>query len=183
MPVREKILYLTFDDGPTPAYTPRILDLLKKYDAKATFFVCGKQAENNQHAILRISSEGHTIGNHTYQHLNGWKTNTGNYINDVRRSQMPAQSPFFRPPYGKLRIRQYLYLRKHYRIVMWDVMCMDFDRNISPETCFGYIREYAVPGSVVVFHDSEKAAANMLYALEQTLAVFGNGGYRFEALI
>ncbi len=182
IPVSTKKMYLTFDDGPTPGVTSEILDLLREYGAKVTFFACGKQAENNRSLLQRILDEGHAVGNHTYSHPNGWKTSTRNYLADTERAQTLLQSRLFRPPYGKLRIGQYRYLRNRYRIVVWDIMCGDFDRNMSGEACFDNIRTRVVPGSIVVFHDSEKAAPNMLYALEQTLSIFGNEGYRFESI-
>ena len=180
--VMSKILYLTFDDGPSPEVTPQVLDILNEHKAKATFFVCGRQAENNPELLQRIRDEGHTVGNHTYSHPNGWKTATRHYIADIKRANVIAPSRLFRPPYGKLRFRQYFWLRKHYRIVIWDVMCMDFDRNTSRETCFDIIRKNASSGSIIVMHDTEKASDNMLYALRKTLTVFGNEGYRFESL-
>ncbi len=182
IPVAEPTLYLTFDDGPDPDVTPRVLDLLKKHGAKATFFLCGKHVENNRQLVQQIKAEDHAIGNHGSCHLNGWKTTTHNYLADVAKAEDLIQSPLFRPPYGKLKLRQYMRLRKNYQIVLWDVMCMDFDRNISPETCFSNIRKYAASGSVIVLHDSEKAATNMLYALEQTLVTFGKEGYRFVSI-
>lgn len=182
VPVTTKTLYLTFDDGPDPDVTPQVLDMLKEYRAKATFFVCGNRAEAHQDLLQRIHDESHAAGHHTYSHVNGWKTPTRNYIADTERANTVTPSLLFRPPYGKLRPRQYFYLRKHYRIVVWDVMCMDFDQNTSRETCFDIIRKNAAPGSVIVMHDSPKAADNMLYALHQTLTVFGNEGYRFEKI-
>ncbi len=178
---REKTLYLTFDDGPTPGITPLVLDMLDQYGAKATFFVCGRQAENHPELLQQIRNEGHLIGNHSYSHPNGWKTNTRSYLEDVERAQRVVQSRFFRPPYGKLTPLQYFRLRKHYHIVVWDVMCGDYDSSLSPETCFGNIRQYAVPGSVIVFHDSGQAAPNMLHALAQTLKVYGDEGYVFKS--
>ncbi len=179
---REKKLYLTFDDGPTQHITNQILNMLQAYQAKATFFVCGKNAETHPQMCQQIIESGHTIGNHTYQHMNGWKTATHDYLADTERAQQIVQSAFFRPPYGKLNWTQYRYLRKHYQIVLWDIMCMDFDQKISPETCFENVKKYARPGSVIVFHDSEKAATNMLYALEQTLIKYSKEGYTFARL-
>lgn len=183
IPVSSKTLYLTFDDGPTPGVTDQALDILEHYGAKATFFVCGKQLENNRQLFQRICDEGHATGNHSYSHPNGWKTSTRDYLTDVERTHAMIQSKLFRPPYGRLTFRQYHRLRQQYRIVVWDVMCGDYDQNTSPEKCFENIRKSAVPGSIVVFHDSDKAAYNMLYALEQTLVFFGNQGYQFEAIM
>ena len=182
IPSTNKTLYLTFDDGPDPEVTPQVLDMLKKHGAKATFFVCGKQAENNRWLLQRICDEGHAVGNHTYSHPNGWRMGQRKYLADAERAQVLLQSRLFRPPFGKLRFRQYRYLRNRYRIVAWDVMCMDFDLNITGEACFDNIRKHAVSGSVVVFHDSEKAADNMLCALNRTLIVFGNEGYDFKCI-
>ncbi|MDR1172955.1 MAG: polysaccharide deacetylase family protein [Bacteroidales bacterium] len=182
MPVDEKVLYLTFDDGPTPGVTSKVLDILQEYGAKASFFVCGEKVESHPDLFHRICDEGHAIGNHTYSHLNGWKTATSHYIADVERARSTVQSNLFRPPYGKLTLRQYRYLRKHYRIVVWDVMCGDYDLAVSPQSCYERIRRYAVPGSVVVFHDSEKTANRSPCLLEQTLVHFGEKGYRFKKL-
>ncbi|MDR2037158.1 MAG: polysaccharide deacetylase family protein, partial [Bacteroidales bacterium] len=173
---------LTFDDGPTPGITDKVLDLLQQYKAEATFFVCGKHVKLHPDLYRKIKDSGHSVGNHTYQHISGWKTSTGKYLSDVEKTGEYVRSKLFRPPYGKLKFRQYLYLRKKFRIIIWDVMCMDFDRNTDPQTCFGHISNHAGKGSIIVFHDSAKAAANMLYALEQTLMVFSGKGYRFEKL-
>ena len=182
MPGAEKVLYLTFDDGPTPGVTTQVLDVLQEYGAKATFFVCGKNVENQPDLFRRICDEGHAVGNHTYNHLNGWKTGTNRYITDVEQTRTLVQGSLFRPPYGKLTWRQYRYLRKHYRIVIWDVMCGDYDPASSPGLCYERIRRYAVPGSVIVFHDSEKTTGKVPYILEQTLKDYGKRGYRFEKL-
>jgi peptidoglycan/xylan/chitin deacetylase (PgdA/CDA1 family) len=182
MPAAGNVLYLTFDDGPTPGVTSEVLDILQGYGAKATFFVCGEKVMNHPDLFHRIRNEGHATGNHTYSHLNGWKTAANRYITDVERAHGTVQSNLFRPPYGKLTLRQYRYLRKHYRIVIWDVMCGDYDPAVSPQSCCDRIRRYAVPGSVVVFHDSEKATGKSPYALEQTLKYFGEKGYRFEKI-
>ncbi len=182
VPSEGKKLYLTFDDGPALEITSQVLSLLKEHHAKATFFLCGKQVEKEQQLFQQIIEEGHAVGHHTYHHLNGWKTKTIDYLTNVERAQILIQSRFFRPPYGKLTLRQYLYLRKKYHIVMWDVMCMDFNPDISPAECFHNIRQYATSGSIIVFHDSPKAATNMLHALEQTLIVFGKEGYQFDVI-
>ena len=177
-----KTIYITFDDGPTPGVSSEVLDILRKYGVKATFFVCGEKAERFQDLFRRICDEGHAVGNHSYSHLNGWKTKTTEYISDVERTQKLVQSKLFRPPYGKLTFRQYRILRKRYRIVVWDVMCGDFDPSVSAQLCFERIRQYAVPGSVIVFHDSEKALGKFPFLLEQTLDYFVEKGYQFEKL-
>ncbi|MDR1153257.1 MAG: polysaccharide deacetylase family protein [Bacteroidales bacterium] len=182
IPAAEKILYLTFDDGPTPGVTPQVLDILQEYGAKASFFVCGEKVEKHPDLFHRICSEGHAVGNHTYSHLNGWKTVANSYLADVERAQKVVQSNLFRPPYGKLTWRQYRYLRKYYRIVLWDVMCGDYDPAVTSRSCCERIRRHAIPGSAVVFHDSEKAANKSPDVLEQTLKYFGGKGYRFEKM-
>lgn len=182
IPVTAKKLYLTFDDGPFPGITAQVLSLLEKHDAKATFFLCGKQVADYPELFRMITAGGHTAGNHGYLHLNGWKTGFSEYIHDVNSARKLVQSELFRPPYGKLKPKQYFYLRKIFRIVIWDVMCMDFDAKTGREKCFRNIVQYARPGSVIVFHDTPKAADNMLYALEQTLILFGRQGYRFESI-
>lgn len=182
IPETEKRIYLTFDDGPTGTITSKILVLLKRYHARATFFVCGKQVESHPLSYRQLMVDGHAIGNHSYGHPNGWKTGTKSYLSDIDRADEITDSRLFRPPYGKLTLRQYRHLRKKFRIVVWDVMSMDFDKATTKEQCFQNIRKHVRPGSIIVFHDSVKAAHNMLYALEQTLIVFGKEGYTFAPL-
>ncbi len=193
---REKILYLTFDDGPIEDVTPMVLDELKKYDAKATFFCIGKTE-----LYYRIAEEGHTIGNHTQDHPNGWYTANNIYIENVAKcaatmesvmAKVPAlndtvevgiaETVFFRPPYGKISPSQYNHLKKAYKIVMWDVLTFDFDLKVSKEQVLDNVLGNAAPGSIIVFHDSLKAKEKVLYALPKVLEHYSQLGYRFEVL-
>ena len=179
--IREKIIYLTFDDGPHPEITPFILDELKKHNAVATFFCIGKNVQANPEIYQRILMEGHCTGNHTYHHLNGWNTKDDIYIKDTEQAAALIQSDLFRPPYGRLTSSQAKKL-KHYRIVMWDVLSGDFDNSVSKEKCLKNVLEKAVPGSIIVFHDSEKAREKVMYALPRVLNFFGGSGYKFLAI-
>ena len=166
---RDDTVYLTFDDGPTPDVTGQILDILKKYDARATFFCIGRNAERNPLLYNRIISEGHAVGNHTYSHLNGLKTKNNDYYNDIRLAQSITPSDLFRPPYGMIRPSQINYLRKLYTIIMWDIMSYDYDPGVSKEKCLANVLTTVRPGSIVVFHDSVKASEKVLYALPRVV--------------
>ncbi len=182
IPTKENVLYLTFDDGPIPEITPWVLEQLAQYKAKATFFCVGDNAYKHPEVFQQVIAQGHSVGNHTYNHLNGWVTDNIPYFHNVRRSASLMHSVLFRPPYGKLRPRQAQFLQRHYRIVMWDVLSGDFDPKISAEQCLHNVLDNAQPGSIVVFHDSLKAKEKLQYALPQVLAHFTAKGYRFEAL-
>ncbi len=184
-PTTEKIIYLTFDDGPHPVATPFVLDELKKYNAKATFFCIGKNVAAYPEIFKRILMEGHRAGNHTHNHLNGHKTDDKTWLNNVKEAAKWIDSDLFRPPYGKIKSFQARLLQQanpSYRIIMWDVLSADFDTSISPELCFQYVKKKTKQGAVIVFHDSEKAFPNMQYALAETLKGFAAEGYRFEAI-
>lgn len=186
----DKILFLTFDDGPVPEATPEVLDLLSAYKAAATFFCIGENIQKHPEIFKRLISEGHVAGNHTYNHLNGWKTASGEYIQNVDRSEESLKSlaqplksrSLFRPPYGKMRLSQYSFLKRRYKIIMWDVLTRDWEQQRSPASCFERIQRKARPGSIIVFHDSIKARSRMLPALEQTLRHYSELGFRFESL-
>lgn len=162
-------LCLTFDDGPHPDITPRILDLLAYYKAKATFFVLGSRAAKHPELIHRIKSDGHVLGNHTFNHLNGWKTPTDAYLDDIAKTHAIVSSVLFRPPYGKMRPSQYMQLRKQYKIIMWSCLTADYDRNITPQKCLKNALAGSYDGSILVFHDSEKASKNLDFALPRLL--------------
>ncbi|MDR9399277.1 MAG: polysaccharide deacetylase family protein [Salibacter sp.] len=178
----QKVLFLTFDDGPIPDVTPKVLGILKDYNAKATFFGVGENMMRNSGLVERALTEGHVFGTHTYNHLNGWKTSHFSYLKNYLKAEQVFSSGLFRPPYGRITPRQIKSIHKRSKIVMWDVLSGDFDRNSSPEQCAGNVIENAKPGSIIVFHDSLKAEKNMFYALRKTLEHFSNKGYRFEAL-
>lgn len=185
---REKVIYLTFDDGPTPEVTNQVLDILKKYNAKATFFCIGKNVLLYPELFLRSVTEGHTIGNHTQTHPNGWKTNNPTYFDEVAKCdesifKVSGKTPFYyRPPYGKLKFSQYNRIAQKHKIVMWDVLSFDFDLTVSKETVLHHVITHTGSGSIVVFHDSVKAKDKVLYALPLMLDYFSEKGYRFEKL-
>ncbi|HZW63146.1 MAG TPA: polysaccharide deacetylase family protein [Flavobacteriaceae bacterium] len=179
----EKDIYLTFDDGPTAEVTPWILDTLSSFDAKATFFCIGKNVVANPEIYTSLLAAGHTVGNHTHTHLKGWKTPLPEYVSDVALAKQHIASSLFRPPYGKLTSKQGKALQTQgFRVVMWDVLSMDWDNSVSVETCLENVLKKSRPGSIVVFHDSIKASRNMQYALPKVLAHFSNEGYTFKAL-
>lgn len=178
----DDVVYLTFDDGPTPEVTERTLDLLKSYNAKATFFCLGKNVEAHPELYARIQSEGHTIGNHTFDHPNGRKSNHYHYLKNVVRAERFITSAYFRPPYGQITRAQIQALKKRYRIVMWDIITGDFDLNVTPERIVKNVMDNVQSGSIIVMHDSLKAAPRMLPALETILPLLHNQGYRFDAL-
>jgi len=189
---QKKILYLTFDDGPIPEITPFVLDELKKYKAKATFFCIGKNIDANPGLFKRIHTEGHSIGNHTYNHLSGWKYTNKRYFKDIEDCQdvldrlhptSDIRHPtFFRPPYGKLKPSQYKALKDKYRIVMWDILTMDYSPQISKQRVLNNVLKYATEGSIIVFHDSLKAKAKVEYALPKVLQHFSDKGYKFATI-
>lgn len=175
-------IFLTFDDGPIPGVTPWVLSTLDQYDAKATFFCVGDNVRKHPDIFQQVIDEGHTVGNHTHNHLSGWSTENISYFNNIRHCARKVQSSLFRPPYGKLKPSQVQFLQRHYRIIMWDVLSGDFDHDISPEDCAQNVIQHAGPGSIVVFHDSLKAEANLRHALPQVLEHFSSLGYSFRAL-
>ena len=170
-PYNEDKVYLTFDDGPIPQVTPWVLDLLKEYDAKATFFCIGDNINKHPNVFKRLISEGHSIGNHTFHHLNGWKTKTETYLNNVLKNEELINSELlFRPPFGKLTSKQSKILQKKgYKIIMWDVLSADFDSQITKEKCLENVLNNIQPGSIVVFHDSLKSEEKLRYVLPKVL--------------
>lgn len=182
MPAGQKTIYLTFDDGPIPEVTPWVLETLRHYQAKATFFCVGDNVRKYPDIYEKVIEEGHSVGNHTLNHLSGWSTENISYFHNIRHCARVVHSGLFRPPYGKLRPSQIQFLSRHYRIIMWDVLSADFDNDISPEDCFQNVIQHAEMGSIVVFHDSLKAQTNLRYALPLVLEHFSKLGYSFSAL-
>lgn len=183
LPVDEKILYLSFDDGPHPTITPRVLALLKQYNAKATFFCVGNNVEKYPTVFNSIQAEGHSLGNHSFHHLNGWKSDNQIYIDDVKKADRLIHSNLFRPPYGRLKFSQAsALLQMGYELIMWTVLSADYDRNITKEQCAMRVIKNITPGTIVLFHDSEKAEERMLYALEELLNDATKKGYQFKAI-
>ena len=185
MPATEKAIYLTFDDGPHPAITPFVLQELAKYNAKATFFCIGKNVRDNELVFKRILAEGHTAGNHTYDHLDGWKTENAMYVSNVLKAGETIDSSLFRPPYGRITRKQRKVLTQSanpFKIIMWSVLSGDFDLTVSPEQCCKNVMKNTKSGSVIVFHDSEKAYDRMKFALPVILKHFTEQGYLFKKL-
>ena len=182
VPANRKVLYLTFDDGPTPGVTDKALDLLKVYQAKATFFCVGNNIRLHNALFNRILQEGHAAGNHTFYHESGITTSGFRYRKSYLETAGLMQSALFRPPYGRIKRGQAKSIQKRSYVVMWDVLSKDYDNRISARQCAENVIRNAEKGSVVVFHDSKKAAKNMLYSLEQTLRYFSEKGFTFEQL-
>ncbi len=179
---KEDKIFLTFDDGPAAGVTENILDILKKYDVKATFFCVGEEVVKNKELFTKIKKGGHATGNHSYSHCNGWKTVAKEYIKDIEKADRIIESDLFRPPYGRVTLPQAFMLKRQFKIVMWSVLSGDFDVNISKEKCFDNVRRLSQRGSIVVFHDSEKAAEKCLYALPRFIEHFLEKDFEFELL-
>ena len=180
VPVTDNVIYLTFDDGPHPDITPKVLNILAQYDARGCFFCVGNNVQKYPDIFHQVKEAGHVTGNHTYHHINGWRTPDEVYFRDVEACQKLVRAHYFRPPYGKIMPSQMRYLKKHYQLVMWSVVTYDYDASISPEECLQIATGKTQQGSIVVFHDSLKAQKNMLYALPRFLEHFSKQGYRFE---
>lgn len=181
----EKNLYLTFDDGPDPEATPFVLSELKKYNAKATFFCIGKNVETHFDTYKQVLMEGHSVGNHTYDHLNGWKTQDSKYLQNIEKAAKIIDSNLFRPPYGKISKFQLSALqgdRFKFRTIMWDVLSGDFDTSINSESCYLNVIKNAKEGSIVVFHDSTKAFPNLEFALPTVLKHYKEKGFEFKSI-
>lgn len=178
----EKKIFLTFDDGPHPEITPDVLDILNRYNAKASFFCVGKNIEKHPNIFDQIVANGHTIGNHTYNHINGYKTNTSLYVKNTFKNNDIYTTSLFRPPYGRMKRRQISILKKDFCLILWTVLSGDFDKSITKEKCLKNVINSSKEGSIVVFHDSLKAKENVLYALPKVLEHFLNKGYGFFAI-
>lgn len=188
-PRSEKIVYLTFDDGPIPNVTEFVLNTLKSFDIKGTFFCIGDNIKKYPAIFEKIKKDNHSIGNHTYNHLKGWKTDDKTYIENFQKCQELTQTNLFRPPYGKIKKSQIALLNSKFKtqnskleIIMWDVLSYDFDINLSPEKCFKNVINNVKNGSIIVFHDSLKASDRLTYALPKTIQHLKDKGYQFGTL-
>ena len=188
----ERKVYLTFDDGPTPEITAWVLEQLKQYNAKATFFCIGNNIEKHPEIFKKVIADGHCIGNHTFNHVKGWKTSNQIYLDEVNSCEKSIQNfsvnnpktKLFRPPYGKIKPSQSKVLRKNgYKIIMWDVLSIDFDPTITPQKCLRNVTKNIDNGSIIVFHDSTKAFPNLEYALPKTLNFLKNKCFVCEKLL
>ena len=184
IPTKAKELYLTFDDGPHEIATPFVLEQLKNYNAKATFFCLGKNVKNHQDIYTNILNEGHATGNHTFNHLNGLTTKSNIYIDDVKQASGYINSKLFRPPYGRISPLTANMLRKNfgYKLIMWEVLSGDFDMQVSPEKVLKNVIKNAEPGSIIVFHDSAKAYNSISYVLSRMLQAFTEKGFVFKSI-
>lgn len=187
MPAGDKTLYLTFDDGPHPVATPFVLKQLKEHNALATFFCIGKNVIDYPEIYKQTINEGHTVGNHTFSHYNGWKMNDELYLQDIAKASQHIGSNLFRPPYGRITSFQAKNLEpvmkgKEPKVIMWDVLSGDFDTACTKEQCLANVLLASVPGSIIVFHDSEKAFPKLEYTLPKVLRYFSEKGYLFKSL-
>ena len=189
IPNSDKRIYLTFDDGPIPNVTEWVLEILKSEDIKATFFCIGDNIQKHSEVYKRILAEGHQTGNHTFNHLNGWNTETNHYIENFKlceteHSKLNTKHSFlFRPPYGKIKPSQSKTIRQFgYKIIMWDVLSYDFDSTVSEEKCLENVISNTEQGSIIVFHDSVKAEKNLKYALPKAIQVLKDKGFIFDVI-
>jgi peptidoglycan/xylan/chitin deacetylase (PgdA/CDA1 family) len=183
IPCREKpTVYLTFDDGPIPEITPWVLDTLKRYGIKATFFCVGENVYRHPHLLQQIKAEQHATGNHTYNHLQGMRTRTGRYMENVEKAQQLLDTSLFRPPHGHIRLPQWNELSRKYRVVFWDVVTRDYSKYITAQKVVDNVKRYARNGSIIVFHDSLKAKQNLLEALPQSIEWLLEQGYSFATI-
>lgn len=179
---REKVVYLTFDDGPIPEVTPWLLDLLKKENIKTSFFCVGENVQKHPEVFQQILDDGHSVGNHTFNHIQGLKSGNYRYLANIEKANTLIGSNLFRPPHGFLKRSQYKRLSRKYRIVMWDVLSRDFDNRISAKEVHNNVMGYVRPGSIITFHDSLKAEKNLKEALPEVIRSLKKQGYRFEAI-
>ena len=182
MPTGKQTVYLTFDDGPIPEVTPQVLDLLKEKGIKATFFCVGENVAKYPELFKRIKEEGHSVGNHTYNHLRGMKSSTRSYLKNIEQANSLIRSNMFRPPHGWLTRLQYWSIVGKYKLVMWDVISCDYDASLSPDQCFNNVIDFVRDGSIITFHDSLKARKNVLAAMPKTIDHLAHQGYTFRKI-
>ena len=182
MDPNEKAVYLTFDDGPIPEVTPWVLDLLKKYDIKATFFMVGDNIRKHPEVFELVVNAGHRIGNHTFNHIQGLKYRTKSYMENTELANVQMKTDLFRPPHGHMRKRQYNRLKKYYRIIMWDLVTRDYSKKLRPEQVLDNVKRYVRNGSIITFHDSLKSWDNgcLQYALPRSIEYLKQEGYEFK---
>ena len=183
MPSNEKALYLTFDDGPHPTITPVVLDLLADFNAKATFFCIGDRVKRYPDIMKRIVAEGHSIGNHTQHHVNGWNSSVSDYAEEVHQAALLIASKLFRPPYGRIKRKQAKLLENEgYKITMWTILSADYDNSLNKEECARRVTSHIDKGNIYLFHDSDKGEERMLYALPILLKLATAKGFMFKRI-
>jgi len=178
----DKKLFFTFDDGPHPEITAWVLDELAKYQAKASFFCVGDNVVKYPGTYKRIIAEGHAVGNHTFNHINGWKHDNKSFFENIDECAKYIDSTLFRPPYGKLKLSQFNHIKKSHQIIMWDRLSRDFDPMLDIEESLKAMKKNVSAGHIFVFHDSEKAERNLKILLPQLLKHFSELGYSFDSL-
>ena len=178
----EKKIYLTFDDGPTEELTDWILQTLEDYNARATFFCLGRNAERFKDQYQKILKHGHAVGNHSFSHLKGWFTKNQKYYRDIEKTRKLINSNLFRPPHGRIKYSQIKYLKTAYKIVLWDVLSKDYNRNYKPKRIIQRVIRLSRSGSVIVFHDSKQAEKNLKQVLPRILEYYHNKGYIFSSI-
>lgn len=177
-----KVVYLTFDDGPIPEVTPWVIELLEKENILATFFCVGENVQKYPEVYKQILDAGHSVGNHTFNHWQGLKNDDQNYFRNIEKAENYIDSDLFRPPHGWLKASQYNYLKNKFRIIMWDLISCDYDRRIKPGHVLKNVTNFVRPGSIITFHDSEKAKNNLMKALPLSIKWMKEQGYQFEAI-
>lgn len=182
IPNRKNYLYLTFDDGPVPQVTPKLLDLLDNYDVKATFFMVGDNVNKYPDLLQLVISRGHAVGNHSYNHIKGWSVSDEVYFENVKKASDLIPGNLFRPPYGRITPNQAKHLTLNYRVVMWSILSEDYNTSITPEKTFSNVKKNLKSGSIIVFHDSIKAEKNMFPALKQSIEYALDQGFTFSIL-
>lgn len=178
----KKVVYLTFDDGPIPEVTPWVLDLLDKYNIKATFFCVGDNVRKYPEIYQMVKERGHQTGNHTFHHIQGLKTNTSSYLNDAQEANRLIKSTLFRPPYGHMLFSQFRALRKMFKVIMWDVVTRDYSCLMTADQVFDVVRKYTRNGSIIVFHDSLKSGNRMKESLPKSIEWLLEQGYSFQLI-
>ena len=178
----EKVVYLTFDDGPIPEITPWVLDLLDHYQIKASFFCVGDNVRKHPEIFQMVKDRGHVVGNHTFHHIQGIKVRTKTFKKDVEEADKLIQSKLFRPPHGHMRLPQFYALRNKYKIIMWDVVTRDYSKLMTSDMVFEVVKKYTRPGSIIVFHDSIKAGDQMKESLPRSIEWLMEQGYSFKLL-
>lgn len=177
-----RTVYLTFDDGPIPVITPKVLDILDHYNIKATFFMVGDNVRKHPEEFQMVKDAGHRLGNHTFNHIGGMRHGIRNYLNNIEKANQLIHTNLVRPPYGWMKWEQYFFVRRHYRLVMWDVVTRDYSKHLTGEDVFNNVKRYTRPGSIITFHDSIRSEERLWYALPKSIEWLQEQGYVFKPL-